>query len=53
MVQEIISSLLFVPREDYDICRDNNCRASREAEVGKTSGSRSTGPVQETEGNMA
>lgn len=27
--------------------------ASREAEVGKTSGSRSTGPVQETEGNMA
>lgn len=26
--------------------------ASREAEVGKTSGSRSTGPAQETERNM-
>lgn len=26
--------------------------ASREAEVGKTSGSRSTGPAQETEGNI-
>lgn len=27
MVQDIISSLLFVQHEDYDIRRDNNCRA--------------------------
>lgn len=54
MVQEIISSLLFVQHEDETSVGLRTAElASREAEVGKTSGTRSTGPVQGTEGNLA